>query len=115
VMEAGQAMLVENDFRLDDNIYLRPSKGHTINHVSVVIESNGEKAIIFGDVLHHPAQIAYPEWNSVVDHSPEDALANRAAMLNEIADTDILMIVPHFHEPVAGYVKKTGDKLIFVT
>ena len=115
VVEAGQAMLVDNSFKLDDNISLRPSKGHTVNHVSVVIESGGEKAIIFGDVLHHPAQVAHPEWNSVVDHSPEDALATRAVMLNEVADTNILLIGSHFHDPVAGYVKRSGDKLIFVT
>jgi len=115
VVEAGQAMFVDNSFKLDDNISLRPSKGHTVNHVSVVIESGGEKAIIFGDVLHHPAQVAHPEWNSVVDHSPEDALATRAVMLNEVADTNILLIGSHFHDPVAGYVKRSGDKLIFVT
>jgi glyoxylase-like metal-dependent hydrolase (beta-lactamase superfamily II) len=38
-------------------IYLRPTPGHTVGHVSVVLESDGETAVITGDCIHHPVQV----------------------------------------------------------
>ena len=38
--------------------------GHTPHHVSLLIESGGQSAVITGDVVHHPCQLAYPDWGS---------------------------------------------------
>lgn len=58
IIGAGLAQLVSDDYRIDDNVRLIPTPGHTPHHVSVVIKSKGKKALISGDTLHHPCQIA---------------------------------------------------------
>jgi len=113
VMNAGLGLLVDNDYKLDDNISLLPTKGHTLNHVSISIESNGEKAIITGDLIHHPCQFIRPDWSTHADRSVEEAVACRAKLLSDIADKNILLIGSHFAAPAAGYVTKAGDSYRF--
>jgi glyoxylase-like metal-dependent hydrolase (beta-lactamase superfamily II) len=63
VWDAGLADHVETDHRLCDEINLVPTLGHTPGHVSVRIASRGEEALITGDFMHHPCQIARPDWS----------------------------------------------------
>ena len=70
VFDAGLVDLVETDARLCEEIDLVPTIGHTPGHVSVRIRSRGEEALITGDFMHHPCQIAHPEWASTADSDP---------------------------------------------
>jgi glyoxylase-like metal-dependent hydrolase (beta-lactamase superfamily II) len=108
VFDAGLADLVETDHRVCDEVKLVPSHGHTPGHVSVLIESQGASALITGDFVHHPCQLAHPEWNSVADSDPEGARATRRTMLGRYADTPTLVIGTHFATPTAGYLKRDG-------
>ena len=108
VFEAGLVELVEADHRVCDEVRLAPTPGHTPGHVSVWIESRGERAVITGDMIHHPCQIARPEWSSAVDTDATQSAASRDALLRECADQPILMIGTHFHEPTAGRVVRAA-------
>lgn len=112
IVEAGLAQFVESNYRVDDNICLLPSPGHTPGHVSIMIASQGKQAIISGDFFHHPCQIAHPEWTMDADTSPNIALETRKKMLEEIADTDTILIGSHFPNPVAGKVKRYNNSYI---
>ena len=61
VWAAGLVDLVETDHRICDEISLLPTPGHTPGHVSLRIASMGEEALITGDFMHHPCQIARPD------------------------------------------------------
>ena len=39
-----------------------PSPGHTPGHMHVLITSAGERAVLPGDAIVHPAQVSEPEW-----------------------------------------------------
>jgi len=104
VMEAGLVDLVETTAVICDEVRLVPTPGHTPNHVSVEISSRGEEALITGDFIHHPCQMARPEWWTVFDDSPDDAIATRRRMLERLADTRTLVIGTHFATPTAGRV-----------
>ena len=67
VVDAGLAQLVEPDHHVGERVRLVPTPGHTPAHVSVEIVSGGERALISGDLLHHPCQLAFPEWSSDAD------------------------------------------------
>lgn len=67
IIESGLAQLVETDHRVTSEVSLVPTPGHTPGRVSVLIESAGERAIITGDLFHHPAQFAHPTWQDVAD------------------------------------------------
>ncbi len=108
VWEAGLVDLVETDHRLCDEVSLVPTPGHTPGHVSLRIASDGDEALITGDFMHHPCQIARPDWCSTADSDPEAARATRGAMLARLADTPVLVIGTHFAGRTAGHVVRDG-------
>ncbi len=108
IFDAGLVDLVETDHRIDDEITLIPTLGHTPGHVSVRIRSRGEEALITGDFMHHPCQIARPEWSSTADSDPVMARHTRAHMLASLADTPTLVIGTHFAAPTAGRIVRDG-------
>jgi glyoxylase-like metal-dependent hydrolase (beta-lactamase superfamily II) len=109
VWEAGLVDLVETDHRICDEISLVPTQGHTPGHVSVRIVSQGEEGLITGDFMHHPCQIARPEWSSTADSDPTEARHTRERMLTRLADTPILVVGTHFAGRTAGHVVRDGD------
>ena len=108
ILDAGLADLVDMDHRISDEIRLTPTTGHTPGHVSVVIESRGERAVITGDLSHHPCQMAHPDWSPTFDSDPKAAAVTRARMFAEWADQPILVIGTHYAGPTAGHVKRDG-------
>jgi glyoxylase-like metal-dependent hydrolase (beta-lactamase superfamily II) len=104
IVKAGLATLVKSDYRIDRNVSLFPSPGHTPGHVSVLIESRGQRAIISGDFIHHPCQIAQPQWTTDADTLPEKGVTTRQNILKQIADDGSLLIGSHFANPVAGKI-----------
>jgi glyoxylase-like metal-dependent hydrolase (beta-lactamase superfamily II) len=113
IFDAGVAEMVEMDHRISAEIRLMPTTGHTPGHVSVVIESRGETAIITGDMMHHPAQIGRPHWCPSFDSDKDAACATRLAMLKDWADKPILIIGTHFAAPTAGHILRDGDTFRF--
>jgi glyoxylase-like metal-dependent hydrolase (beta-lactamase superfamily II) len=115
ILDAGLAHLVSTDHRIDNQVRLIPTPGHTPCHVSVLIESKGKRAIISGDFLHHPCQIAMPDWATDADTFPDQGILTRKKLLEDIADTETLLIGSHFAEPVAGCIgRKDGGLFLKV-
>jgi glyoxylase-like metal-dependent hydrolase (beta-lactamase superfamily II) len=109
VWDAGLVDLVETDHRICDEISLVPTLGHTPGHVSVRISSRGEEALITGDFIHHPCQMAHPEWSSTADDDPHRAEHTRRDVFARLAGTPVLLIGTHFVAPTAGRVVRDGD------
>jgi glyoxylase-like metal-dependent hydrolase (beta-lactamase superfamily II) len=108
IFDAGLVTLVEMDHRISNELRLVPTPGHTPGHVSLVIESRGETAIITGDVMHHPCQIARPDWATLTDSELSKANAIRESMLADCANKPVLLIGTHFSPPTAGYIRREG-------
>lgn len=108
VIEAGLMDLVETDHQLCSSARLVPTPGHTPGHVSVLIESDGQSAMISGDWVHHPAQLAHPDWPSRYDADPQQANATRIAMLEQMEAEATLLVGSHFARPSAGRVVNHG-------
>ncbi|MDB5470859.1 MAG: fold metallo-hydrolase [Caulobacter sp.] len=109
ILDAGLADFVAPDHRLSPEIALQPTPGHTPGHVSVAIESQGQRALITGDLMHHPCQVARPDWAPPFDNDPALALETRRAVLGAVADQPILVIGTHFAAPTAGHVVTDGE------
>jgi glyoxylase-like metal-dependent hydrolase (beta-lactamase superfamily II) len=112
IFDAGLVELVEMDHVISPEIRLTPSIGHTPGHVSVIIESEGERAVITGDMAHHPCQLAHPDW-SLGDHDATAAVLTRSRLFAEWADQTILVIGTHFAAPTAGHVVRDGAAFRF--
>jgi hypothetical protein len=59
--------------------------------------------------MHHPCQIACPEWSSTADSDPLLARQTRDQMLTSLAGTRTLVIGTHFAGRTAGHVVRDGD------
>ncbi|WP_293962897.1 MBL fold metallo-hydrolase [Sneathiella sp.] len=105
IVDAGLADFVSMDHQICVGIKLFPSPGHTPGHVCVQIRSNGEEAVITGDSMHHPCQIAHPEWSSSADADAEAARVTREGFLKKYSDSETLIIGTHFAGPTAGHLK----------
>src|SRR5579863_1891405 len=99
VFDAGLVDLVETDHRVSAEVSLVPTLGHTPGHVSVRIASRGEEALITGDFIHHPCQMAHPEWCSAADFDLRQGEATRHAVFSRLAGTPTLVIGTHFAGP----------------
>jgi glyoxylase-like metal-dependent hydrolase (beta-lactamase superfamily II) len=109
ILDAGLADLVETEHVVTDEVRLEPTPGHTPGHVSVRVRSAGEEAVITGDLIHHPCQLARPEWSSAVDWNPELCAETRRSFLEGCADRPVLVIGTHFAGPTAGRIVRDGD------
>ncbi|MFG2335294.1 MBL fold metallo-hydrolase [Streptomyces yangpuensis] len=88
---------------------LVPAPGHTPGHTAVRVTSGGATALITGDCIHHPVQLAHPEIGSCVDIDPGRAEATRRELLASLAGADALLLGTHFPPPTAGRVVADGD------
>ncbi|GIT70152.1 MAG: hypothetical protein Ct9H300mP27_12560 [Chloroflexota bacterium] len=61
---------MDGEQSITDHITTVPSPGHTPGHTSLRISSNGEEALILGDVLHNPVQAHETDWVSRADMDP---------------------------------------------
>jgi glyoxylase-like metal-dependent hydrolase (beta-lactamase superfamily II) len=109
IVDANLADLVDSDHKITDEIWLEPTPGHTPGHVSVRISSQGEDALITGDFMHHPCQMARPNWRSSADYDGEWAENTRNDLLEQYADQPVLVIGTHFATPTAGHILRDGN------
>jgi glyoxylase-like metal-dependent hydrolase (beta-lactamase superfamily II) len=107
-LDAGVADLVETDHQVCPEVRLMPTPGHTPGHVSVVIESGGQRAVITGDMAHHPLQFAEPEIGSPADSDTPQGALTRRAFCAERTDDGALVIGTHFGGPTAGRIQPDG-------
>jgi glyoxylase-like metal-dependent hydrolase (beta-lactamase superfamily II) len=108
IVDAGLAELVDSQHRICDEISLMPTVGHTPGHVSVRIVSRGEEALITGDFVHHPCQIAHPDWDTTADSDPAQGIRTRWQMFERLAGTPVLVIGTHFAGATAGRIVREG-------
>lgn len=109
VVDAGQADMVAPDHEVANGVFFESTPGHTPGHVSVHIKSQGEEAIISGDMMHHPCQIARPDWVTPFDADSPAACATRKQFLERYVDEPVLVLGTHFANPVGGRIVRDGD------
>lgn len=102
-------------YEICPGVRMERTPGHTAGHCSVYIESQGEHAVIIGDMMHHPIQCAIPDHYVPLDNDPATGIKTRVEFVKSNADKDIMVIGNHFCDPVAGWICSAGDSWKFVT
>ena len=87
IVEAGQALLVDDDYELDDTFSLTPTPGHSPCHCCVDIRSKGQHAVVTGDMMHHALQCREPEWSTIFDTDTDAGGAVAPQVPRQVADT----------------------------
>ncbi|MEU0385093.1 MBL fold metallo-hydrolase [Streptomyces chartreusis] len=107
VEEAGLLDLLDvpaEGLAVAPGLRLIPTPGHTPGHIAVGLTSRGRTALITGDCVHHPVQLAHPGIGACVDIDPGRSEASRRELLGTLAGTDTLLLGTHFAPPTAGRV-----------
>ncbi|MEO6040839.1 MAG: MBL fold metallo-hydrolase [Croceibacterium sp.] len=108
IVALGLADFIEADHEIargnDWGIRCEPSHGHTPGHVHVRISSQGEEAVVTGDLMHHPMQCAMPHRDATFDMDKERGRQSRTAFVDKYADSGVLVIGAHFAGPTAGHM-----------
>lgn len=107
VIDAGLADEISDE----GGIYLPgirflPTPGHSVGHMSIEIASDGERALFWGDVLHHPIQVLRPDWSSGFCDDPIQAAASRRRILDYAVDHDANVFTSHFAGTSAGHIRR---------
>ena len=113
VVEAGQALMVETDHALDDNIWLEHTPGHTPGHVAVNLRSDDDHALMWGDMLHSPMQCLRPDWWFMSDSHPKQGIETRRRVLEDCCEHHRLVLSAHFPSPSVGRIEREGEVFRF--
>ena len=89
--------LIEGEYNITDEVSTLPTPGHTPGHQAILITSQGEKAMIAGDVLHSKVQVQEPGWCAGVDINKEQSRQSREALLDRAEREGYVVAAGHFH------------------
>jgi len=106
IVQCGQALLVDDVYRLSDELSLVPTPGYSPGHVCIDLRSGGERALFTGDMMHHCAQVLAPDWSSCFCFDPKKSAETRWKFFREHVDTETLVIPTHFPGTTAGHIKR---------
>jgi len=113
VVDAGQARFYEGTYEVETGVVVTPSPGHTPGHSCLRLDSAGERALIIGDLMHHPIQCAEPSWELMVggDSPTMDraaCAASRLRCLEDAGESGAFMFGAHWDLPRFGRVRPDG-------
>jgi glyoxylase-like metal-dependent hydrolase (beta-lactamase superfamily II) len=108
VVAAGLVDYITPDYQVTDEVSLFPTPGHTPGHVSVLIRSRGEEAVITGDLMHHPIQLTDPLRPGNFDMDKPQGGRTRQAFVERFGNSKTLIIGSHFCDPTAGWIVSDG-------
>lgn len=111
--DSGQLDLVEDTATIGDALTLVPSPGHTPGHVCIAIHSGGERAMIVGDMAHHPVQLTETEWSVMFDLDPVLAAQTRARMVEQMECDGAAVLGGHFPFPGIGRLVRLGGRRVW--
>ncbi len=108
IVEAGQALLVDDTYALDDTFTLIPTPGHSPGHCCVDIHSKGQRAVVTGDLMHHALQCRMPELYTIFDTDTAAGIQSRRRFFETVAGTPAILLPVHFPSPTAGRITTLG-------
>lgn len=92
-----------------------PTPGHTPGHVSFVISSGKDRAVILGDAIHCPAEISDPELQFVFDVDTELAQQTKEQLIRELEQPGTHVVGGHFPNAVFGRVLPGESRQVLFT
>jgi glyoxylase-like metal-dependent hydrolase (beta-lactamase superfamily II) len=113
VMAAGLVDLVDEHYRITEEIGFELTPGHSPGHMSVRLSSEGAEAVITGDMVHHPVQFLAPHWAMSADGDAAMASATRLAFRERYADSAVLVFGTHFGGSSCGHLRRAAESFRF--
>jgi glyoxylase-like metal-dependent hydrolase (beta-lactamase superfamily II) len=114
-VKAGKFRPFQGDVALLPGVSSYTSFGHTAGHTSYMIESQGQKLLVMGDLIHVPAvQLDHPNVTISFDSDPKEAAASRIRVFNAMAKDRTLVAGAHIPFPGLGHLRTAGTSYQWV-
>lgn len=111
---AGKLKTIDAAGEVSPGITAISSPGHTPGHTSYLVESQGKKLIVAGDLIHVDAvQLEDPSVTIVWDSNAKAAAASRQKVFAEAASENALIAAAHLPFPGIGHLKASGKSWHF--
>lgn len=92
-----------------------PLHGHTPGHTGYMVRSDGQRLLVWGDIVHVAAvQFADPAVTVTYDSNPSQAAATRRDILARAAAQGFLVAGAHIAFPGVGHVRRRGKGYVWV-
>ncbi|GAB3003216.1 MBL fold metallo-hydrolase [Amycolatopsis acidiphila] len=98
----------EADTTLAPGLDTRHVPGHTPGSTVFVVSSEGERALLLGDVAHSTVELTDPTWEAVFDVDPAAAKKVRAELADAATDRSDVLAAAHF--PSGRLVTVEGER-----
>ena len=108
-LASGQWQTFSDGSVLVPGIEAVKANGHTPGHTAYAVESEGQKLLIWGDVVHaHAVQFARPGVSIEFDVDQKQAIATRRSLMKAMAASKSLVAGMHLPFPGLGHVRAEG-------
>lgn len=105
----GKLKPFDGDTVLLPGIRAIPESGHTRGHTVYRIESEGQRLLVWGDVVHVPSvQFRDPQVTIVFDSDSPSAAKARARVFADVASSRTLIAAAHLPFPGIGHLRRAG-------
>ncbi|QEX22616.1 MBL fold metallo-hydrolase [Hypericibacter adhaerens] len=112
---AGKVKPFSGDTVIFPGIKAIEAPGHTAGHTIYQIESEGQKLLLWGDLMHAAAvQFPDPEVAVQWDSDPKQAVATREKILADAAKNGYWIAGAHLPFPAFGHIRADGKGYVYV-
>lgn len=105
--------LIEAETEIVPGICAIPAPGHTVGHIALLLESDGERLLHIVDAAHQPVQVTITAWSPRFDMQPDLAQQTRRALVERAARENLPVAAYHFGFPGLGRVVERGGELVW--
>jgi len=114
LVDSGQLNLVDGEVELMPGARFWATPGHTQDHASIALTSEGQTALYTGDLVHHAVQVERPAWIAAFDILPLMSLESKKKLAERALRENALLICVHNPFPGAGRLTESGGRRKFV-
>lgn len=97
--------VAKNNHEIAPGLRLIDTPGHTLGHMSLVIESEDQSLIALGDSMSHAyMSVEQPKWVNAIDMDKEATVSTRLRLLDMAATDGMAVLGYHFPFPGVGHI-----------
>ena len=111
---AGKFKAFNEDTELVPGVSARVAHGHTPGHTTYLVESKGQKLLLWGDLMH-VASVQFPDPSVTIlyDSDSKAAYAQRLRIFNDAAKNGYWVAGAHLPFPAFGHLRPEGKSFRF--
>ncbi|HEY5020649.1 MAG TPA: MBL fold metallo-hydrolase [Steroidobacteraceae bacterium] len=114
-IKSGRFSAFDDGATLVPGIRAIATHGHTPGHTSYMIESNGEKMLVLGDLVHVGAvQLPKPSVAITYDSDSRAAVRQRQSVFHDAAQGGYWIAAAHLSFPGIGHLRTDGGGYVWI-